>query len=90
MSKRELSVEGKVENKKVADYLESLAKSIKAGKLVVQKGNEALVLTPAAVISMEVEAKQKKDKEKFEIKLEWENTMNEDGDLKISINSKTE
>ena len=71
MGKKEVSFEGVMELGKLITYLEDLAASFKSGTVVVQHGDEYVALTPEPVVEMEVEAEQKKDKEKFTLELSW-------------------
>jgi amphi-Trp domain-containing protein len=49
-----------------------LANSFKEGKVVIQKGASFVTLRPAGVIEVEIEAVEKKGKQKIEIQLDWE------------------
>ncbi len=80
--KKEISFETLVTREKVAGYLQNLAESISSGKLNIQKGIETIALTPGETVAMEVEAKQKKEKEKFSLKLTW--TVSPEQTLKIT------
>jgi amphi-Trp domain-containing protein len=55
----------------VVIYLEGLIKGFKEGKIVVQKGEGFVSLVPAEQVTVMVEAKKKKDKEKFSLELSW-------------------
>ena len=71
MSKKELNLSVVLEKTEVIQYLESLAQSFRAEKVVIQKGSEFLTLLPSSQIEITVEAKQKKDKEKLVIEMSW-------------------
>ncbi len=71
MSKKEVSMEGMMELSAAVSYLEGLVKSLKEGKVVVQKGDEFVELTPEKNVYLEIEAKQKKEKEKITVELFW-------------------
>lgn len=62
-----------METSEVADYLAALAAGFRAGRIVVEKNGEQLVLNPAAMsmAEVEVEARIKKDKAKFSLELSW-------------------
>ncbi|MDP3428153.1 MAG: amphi-Trp domain-containing protein, partial [Humidesulfovibrio sp.] len=62
-----------METAEVADYLTALAKGFRAGRIVVEKDGEHLVLNPAAMskAEVEIEARIKKDKAKFSLELSW-------------------
>ncbi len=55
----------------VITYLEGLLKGFKAGKIVIQQGDDFVSLVPAEQVEVEVEAKKKKNKEKFSLELSW-------------------
>lgn len=57
----------------VAEYLLALAQGFKTGSIVVEKGEERLVLDPAALglAEVEIEARLKKGKAKFSLELSW-------------------
>lgn len=75
MAKKEIEFKGTLEQKQLVTYLEDLIKSIKAGTVVVQHGAEHIALSPQDAMELEVEAKQKDDKEKLSIKLSWRKTV---------------
>ncbi|MCM0756435.1 amphi-Trp domain-containing protein [Desulfovibrio aminophilus] len=69
--KCKVSIDQYVEVKQVVAYLEDLVKGLKAGSIMVQHGEESVVLTLPDMVEMEIEAKQKKDKSKFVLELSW-------------------
>ena len=81
---KEIKFEGVFDTQIITDYLEHLSKSIKSGKLLINKGSDELMLEPEGKIEIKVEAKQKKNKEKFELKMNWERSPKPFGKLKIS------
>ncbi len=86
-AKREVSFEGKIDLDRAADYLEEIADSLKAGKLVVESGREVLVLQPSEVVKLEVEAESKKDEEELKIELKWSRLMVAEGEPALRISS---
>ena len=88
METDKIEFKSSMETAAVADYLTSLAAGFKAGRIVVEKDGEQLVLTPAAMSTaeVEIEARIKKDKAKFSLELSWRLVeKSEDGaELKIS------
>lgn len=92
MSKKEVGFEGTLEIEKAAEYLEQLAKSMREGKVVVEKGDDFIVLNPAEVVEIEAEAAEKKGVEKFSLKLKWKSKSEsgEEPDLKISSSTPIE
>ena len=69
MKKNEVAIKCKLEADAVAAMLLDLANSFKEGKVVIQKGASFVTLRPAGVIEVEIEAVEKKGKQKIEIKL---------------------
>jgi amphi-Trp domain-containing protein len=72
MKKNEVAIKYKLETDAVAAMLSDLAKSFKEGKVVIQKGASLVTLRPAGVIEVEIEAVEKKGKQKIEIQMDWE------------------
>jgi len=72
MKKNEVAIKCKLETNAVAAMLSDLAKSFKEGKVVIQKGASFVTLRPVGVIEVEIEAVEKKGKQKIEIQLDWE------------------
>ena len=70
--KAEVSFEGTMTLDKVLSYLEELTASVRAGSIKVEKGVEQVVLQPADVVTLEVKAKSKKNKQSFRLELSWE------------------
>ncbi|MCA1989485.1 MAG: amphi-Trp domain-containing protein [Desulfarculus sp.] len=71
MGKKGVSLETTLPLGQAVDYLEDLVRSLRQGRVVVQKGKEFIQLTPAALVEIELEAVRKKDKEKFVLELSW-------------------
>ena len=69
--KKEIKMEGGMDTAKVVEYLTRLASSIESGTVQLEKGNEIIVLHPTDSLKFEVEAVQKKDKEKIAIEVSW-------------------
>ena len=69
--KQELKMEGGMDIDSAVAYLERLIDGFKSGNVRLEKGAEVLLLHPAGVLEMEIEAAQKKEKEKISIDLSW-------------------
>ncbi len=86
--KKSVTFEGQLELAKVLDYLKSLQAALKKGTAYVQNGNEVVALEPEGSVTLEVEAKSKKDKQSIRISIEWERAKESQaaasGDLTIS------
>ncbi|MDO9084089.1 MAG: amphi-Trp domain-containing protein [Humidesulfovibrio sp.] len=88
MEKDKIELKTIMETAEVADYLTALAKGFRAGRIVVEKDGEHLVLSPAAMsrAEVEIEARIKKDKAKFSLELSWNlaPAVEEGAEFKIS------
>lgn len=71
MKKNEVSIKSKLETDAVVSMFTDLSSSFKDGKVVIQKGASFITLRPAGQIEMEIEASEKKGKQKIEIQLSW-------------------
>ncbi|WP_319581708.1 amphi-Trp domain-containing protein [uncultured Pseudodesulfovibrio sp.] len=81
MDKQKISVKKVLEYKDALSYIEDLAKSFRSGTIVLESGEEHVVMKPAPQVSIKVEAKTKKDKQKIAFELSWSEAASED--LKI-------
>ncbi|XXJ18609.1 amphi-Trp domain-containing protein [Desulfovibrio caledoniensis] len=81
MDKQKISVKKVLEYKDAVSYIEDLAKSFRSGTIVLESGEEHVVMKPSAQVAVKVEAKAKKDKQKISFELSW--TEAEAADLKI-------
>lgn len=73
METEKIELKSLMEASEVADYLTALAAGFRAGRIVVEKDGECLVISPAAdaKAEVEIEARLKKDKAKFSLELSW-------------------
>jgi len=71
MKKNEVTVKCKMEADAVADMLSDMVNSFREGKVVIQKGSSFVTLKPVGQIELELEATEKKGKQKIEIQLSW-------------------
>ena len=81
MEKQKISVKKVLEYKDAVSYIEDLAKSFRSGTIVLESGEEHVVMKPSAQVAIKVEAKTKKDKQKIAFELSWSEAAT--GDLKI-------
>lgn len=72
MNKKEVTVKGTLKPQVVATIIEDILDSFKKGKVVVQNGHDFVTLQPSDQISIELEAIQKKGKEKLVLEISWE------------------
>ena len=71
MKKNEVNVKCKMEAEAVANLLSDMVNSFREGKVVIQKGSSFVTLKPIGQIEVELEAAEKKGKQKIEIQLSW-------------------
>lgn len=71
MSKREISFKGRIAQAKAIAYIEELLNGLKNDALYVQNDDEYVALKPTDDVLFEVEASQKKGKERLSIELTW-------------------
>ncbi len=71
MKKNEVNVKCKMEAEAVANLLSDMVKNFREGKVVIQKGSSFVTLKPVGQIEVELEAAEKKGKQKIEIQLSW-------------------
>lgn len=89
MSKDKRSVEFKavMTIDKMKTYLMDLLASMDDGVICVESGDACVSLEPKEMVKVEIEAKEKKGKSKFSLKLTWQNEIEikkDDSTLKIS------
>ena len=87
MSSQEVSFEGEIELKKLVAYLEDIIAGFSVGKICVQEGEEFVTITPADVVAIKVEVEQKKDYEKFALKLGWSRRESSEQPIQLKISS---
>jgi amphi-Trp domain-containing protein len=75
MKKNEVTVKCKLEADAVADLLSDMVNSLRDGKVVIQKGSSFVALKPVGLIELELEAAEKKGKQKIEIHLSWKEEL---------------
>ncbi len=71
MEKTKLSVTQQLAYTDAVTYLEALLASFRAGQIVVEQDGEFVTLSPREHVEVTVEAKAKKDKQKFSLELAW-------------------
>ncbi len=78
--KDKLEMKAQMKSTEVAKYLIGLADGFKAGRIVVEQGPDSLVLLPAVLAEVEVEARVKKDKARFTLEVSWRTACEEDSE----------
>lgn len=69
--KQELTVKGTMDIERAVGYLEGFTQALRGGTVTVEQGEKILVLKPKRTVDVEVEAVQKKGKERFVIEITW-------------------
>jgi amphi-Trp domain-containing protein len=88
MEKTKVSLRQDMERQDAVDLLADVVKSLKAGKIVVEQGEEFLSMCPSDKVNVEIEAKQKKDKGGFAISLTWRTAEEAEEKAPLKISSK--
>jgi amphi-Trp domain-containing protein len=86
LGKKEISFKGRLEQQKLVGYLEELLAGLKSGTVFIQHGDDFVRLSPTELVEFEVEASQKKGKEKLTLEISWlvEGPTDSDSELKIT------
>lgn len=71
MSKQKVSVSMELAYSEALSYMKDLVKGMESGRINVESGEESVTLVPSERIAIKVEAKVKKDKQKFAFELSW-------------------
>ncbi len=87
-AKKDVSMKGLVSSKEAIAYLQDLITCFKAGTVCVQQGEDFVTLKPEDMVLLEIEAEQKKDKEKFILEMTWRKGEELNGDIDLKITSK--
>lgn len=67
-----IDYEEKMSLKEAADFLETVAKKLREdGTFKLKQGDKSHDVTPSEIVELEVKFEKKKDKNKFEVELEW-------------------
>ena len=82
MENQKISVKMDLPYKEAVSYMKALVESLESGKIVVENGEEHVTLTPMEHVDIKVEAKAKKDKQKFSFEISWSDQT--EANLKIS------
>jgi len=87
MKKSEVKVKKTIDLYTANALLDDFVKSFREGTVCIENGQEFVTLKPSKQINIEIEAVQKKDKEKLTIELSWRQSTTdkpENNTLKIS------
>ena len=72
--------EGAATPAEAAEVLTRIAEGIRARALSLSIGDEEMTVFPDGDLSLEIEAREKKDKAKIEVAIAWRRVTPEDGD----------
>jgi amphi-Trp domain-containing protein len=84
-NKNAVEYEGKLELAEAIARLEDLVSGLKAGGVSLALGGRSLSLTPASVVTLELEAKQKAKKGELSLKLKWRDQMQVSAPAELEI-----
>jgi amphi-Trp domain-containing protein len=79
---KEISFEASLELQKAISYLEEVTSSLRDGKVVLERAEDFVVLEPAHLVQMKLEASVEGEREGIKLKFNWEKPI--EFDLKIS------
>ncbi len=71
MSKHGIAIKGTMDFESVLAFLEDVVNSFREKTVCVQRGDEFITLKPGETIDMELEAVEKKGKQKLSLELSW-------------------
>lgn len=71
MSKNAIAIKGCMEQADLAELLEGIVASFKAGTVCVRKGSEFVTLKPLGRLDFEIEAEAKKGKQSLTLEIKW-------------------
>lgn len=71
MKKKKIEIEEFMTREKVADFFRTLAEGLQSGSVELKDDEETLMILPPDILSVEIGAKQKKDKFKLSMEVSW-------------------
>lgn len=69
--KEEFSIDTAASLNQVIEMFEGLVEGFKNGRIFLSSGPSSIVLIPAEIIKLEIDAKKKENEAKIEIELKW-------------------
>jgi amphi-Trp domain-containing protein len=70
--KKGVTFEGQMDLAAVQAHLKSLMAGFKAGAIYIQNGGDVVALNPESTVTLELEARRKKDKQSLKLEFKWE------------------
>ena len=86
-SKQSINVKGAMDFEGVISFLSDFLVSFKERKVCVQRGEEFVTLKPGDQVEMEIEAQEKKGKQKVSLELSWKTDLPLEGDKSFKVSS---
>lgn len=71
MEKQKVGMKTSLAYTEAISYLKALVESMESGRIVVENGENHVSLTPPENVTVKIEAKTKKDKQKFSLEVSW-------------------
>ncbi|MCG8532863.1 MAG: amphi-Trp domain-containing protein [Desulfovibrionales bacterium] len=71
MEKKKIHINAQLPCSLAVSHIECFLEGLRAGDIVIEQGDERIVLHPQATVTLDVEAKSKKHKQRLTINLEW-------------------
>ena len=71
MKKKKIEIEEFMTREKVADFFRKLSEGLQNGNIELIDDEETLAISPPDILSVEIGAKQKKDKFKLSMEVSW-------------------
>ena len=85
---KELKVCQNVEYDRAVSYLKEFVKALENKSIFVSNNTNFVSLNPADELSLEIKAKKKKNKQKFELSASWYNISPDENTQEVEISSK--
>jgi amphi-Trp domain-containing protein len=83
--KKGIAFSEEMEISRAVEYLNALRASLSAGKVCIQRGDESITVHPEKVVTLEVKARQKDDRESIEFSLKWRKRVGADSPSPFKI-----
>lgn len=87
MSKQGISVKGTMDYEAVVAFLDDFVASFKKKTVCVQRGEEFVTLTPGEQVEVEIEAQEKKGKQKLSMEFTWRSEVPLEGDMSFKVSA---
>lgn len=85
MSKNGIAIKGTMDFESVLAFLEDVVNSFREKTVCVQRGDDFVTLKPGETIEMELEAVEKKGKQKLSLELSWREEVITEGEEPFKV-----